>query len=79
LHTGFTPDEMQKDLKEKQGILDWMVKQKIRDITSVGRVIAEYYLDESKIMGLVEKSKRPEWFVEKEAVEEWLLQKKRKN
>ncbi|HIH21669.1 MAG TPA: Flp pilus assembly complex ATPase component TadA [Candidatus Diapherotrites archaeon] len=70
LHTGFTPDEMQKDLEKKRSVLEWMVKQKIRDITSVGRVIAEYYLDESKIMGLVEKSKRPEWFVEKEAVEE---------
>ena len=70
LHTGFTADEMQQDLKEKQQILDWLVKQRIRDITSVGRVIAEYYLDSSRILGLVEKGKRPDWFVERKVLQE---------
>lgn len=70
MHTGFTPDEMQADLKQKKEILDWLVKNKIRDISSVGRVIAEYYLDTSSITSLVEKNKIPSWFVEKRVVAE---------
>lgn len=62
MHTGFTPDEMQKDLSEKKGILDWLYKNKIRDISSVGRVIAEYYLDSSGILSLVGKNRLPAWF-----------------
>jgi len=65
MHTGFTPDEMQKDLADKKSILEWLVKNRIRDIASVGRVIAEYYLDSSQIMSLVEKNRMPAWFERK--------------
>ncbi len=45
LHTGFSAGELNQNLNEKQKVLEWMVKQKIRDINDVGKIMAEYYSD----------------------------------
>ncbi|MFH1649013.1 MAG: type II/IV secretion system ATPase subunit [Candidatus Woesearchaeota archaeon] len=50
LYTGLTLLDIQKDLKEKEKILDYMIKNNIDTIDSVGRVIAEYYTDRANLM-----------------------------
>lgn len=43
LHTGYTTQELTKNLADKEKILNWMRKEKIRDINQVGAVMAQYY------------------------------------
>lgn len=49
-HTGMSYTEIQKDLKERQDILNWLVKNDIRDIYSVGKAISDYYLDKDSLI-----------------------------
>ncbi len=50
LHTGFTAQELNENLHEKEKVLEWMVKEKIRDINEVGRIMASYYSDPETIL-----------------------------
>ncbi|MEK6970617.1 MAG: ATPase, T2SS/T4P/T4SS family [archaeon] len=50
LHTGYTAGELTQNLAEKEKVLQWMVKEKIRDINQVGSVMAEYYSDPAAIL-----------------------------
>ena len=61
LHTGFTRDEINKDLREKQQILEWMVNNNLRSITQVGQTFAKYYSDPASIVSLAQKNKVPDW------------------
>jgi len=53
MHTGMSQAAVQKDLKEKQEILAWLVEKNIRDIYNVGKVISEYYFDKEFILRTV--------------------------
>ncbi len=55
LHTGFSQDEIQKDLKEKETVLLWMEKKGISDISSVGKIIANYYNDKKALIETIKK------------------------
>ena len=60
LFTGNSRNEINKDIKEKEKILKWMVKQQIKTIDGVGRVMAEYYTNQRDLMKYVNKgSKMP--------------------
>jgi len=50
LYTGMTVKEMKLDLLEKTKILKWMVNKKYFDINQVGRITADYYMDNEKII-----------------------------
>ncbi len=50
LHTGYTAQELNQNLKEKQQILEWMQKEKIRDINDVGQIMAQYYSEPETIL-----------------------------
>lgn len=50
LHTGYTAQELAQNLFEKQRVLEWMGKQKIRDINEVGKIMAEYYSEPETIL-----------------------------
>jgi flagellar protein FlaI len=50
LHTGYTAQELAQNLTEKQRVLEWMGKQKIRDINDVGKIMAEYYSDPDAVL-----------------------------
>ncbi|MEM0359867.1 MAG: ATPase, T2SS/T4P/T4SS family [Candidatus Diapherotrites archaeon] len=56
LHTGMNVMEIKKEILEKQKILDWMVDKKIKDVNSVGRVVAEYYNDPDRVIEIVRKN-----------------------
>ncbi|MFH1636818.1 MAG: ATPase, T2SS/T4P/T4SS family [Candidatus Woesearchaeota archaeon] len=44
-HTGMSQSEINKNLEDKRAILAWLIKNNIRDIENVGKIIKEYYLD----------------------------------
>ncbi|MCK4521823.1 MAG: CpaF family protein [Nanoarchaeota archaeon] len=58
-HTGMTLNEMNKDLLDKQKILGWMIKRKIRDMHSVGKVIREYYINPENVIRIAAKNMDP--------------------
>mgnify|MGYP001568951750 FL=1 len=58
LHTGLSKDDLESDLHEKEKILNWMVKNDIHDISDVGKVIANYYLDREATLKMIEKNKK---------------------
>ncbi len=45
LYTGMNKEEINKDLKEKQEILKWLVKNDITDIHEIGLIFAKYYTE----------------------------------
>ncbi|MBN2566635.1 Flp pilus assembly complex ATPase component TadA [Candidatus Woesearchaeota archaeon] len=53
LYTGSTPREINYALKEKVSILKYLVKQQVEDIDSVGRVMAEFYVNRLNLMRFV--------------------------
>jgi len=57
LHTGLLKDELLEDLKEKETVLNWMVKENIHKIGEVGKIIANYYLDKDSIIKKASKAK----------------------
>ncbi|MFH0922778.1 MAG: type II/IV secretion system ATPase subunit [Candidatus Micrarchaeota archaeon] len=56
LHTGMTINEINADLKEKQEMLKYMMKNKIRQVNDVGKVVACYYRDRERTNKLVERN-----------------------
>jgi len=60
LHTGMDDDEIQKDLKEKEMILEWMLDNNIKTVNTVGKVVADYYHDRERVMKIVKSNKGPQ-------------------
>ena len=59
LHTGLSPAELNRELKLKKAILDWIVKFGIRKINDVGKVMAMYYMEPQEVIQAVLDGKRP--------------------
>lgn len=57
LYTGFTERQITADLKEKEKILKYLVKNNVDTVDGVGRVMAEYYTDKKNLMKFVSKNK----------------------
>lgn len=57
LYTGLTRNEINNDLKEKIGVLQYLIKQNIQGVNEVGRIIAEYYTDKENLMKFVKINK----------------------
>lgn len=53
MHTGLTTAEINKNLLEKQKVLEWLLDKQIKDVESVGRVVSEYYRDKDTILDVV--------------------------
>ncbi|PIT84501.1 hypothetical protein COU37_03165 [Candidatus Micrarchaeota archaeon CG10_big_fil_rev_8_21_14_0_10_45_29] len=49
LHTGMTKEQINKDNKKRQIILEWMIKNKITDIDAVGNIFSLYYSNPDEI------------------------------
>ncbi|MEM3373724.1 MAG: type II/IV secretion system ATPase subunit [Candidatus Woesearchaeota archaeon] len=58
LFTGFSDSEIKKDLKEKEAVLDYLIKQNIDTVDGVGRIMAEYYTNKDNLMKYVKSNKR---------------------
>ncbi len=49
LYTGLSGDSLDKDLKRKVKVLNWMVKNNIENVDDVGAIISKYYRGKLKI------------------------------
>ncbi|MBR9707205.1 MAG: CpaF family protein, partial [Candidatus Diapherotrites archaeon] len=63
LHTAMTRRELDADLKTKEGILKWLVKNKVSKIGDVGRIMATYYSDPDFIVKNVAKGAKPSFIL----------------
>ncbi len=59
-YTGFSKNMLERDLKEKIKILNWMVRQNINSVDDVGKVMAEYYAKKESLMRMVNANKKIE-------------------
>jgi flagellar protein FlaI len=57
LFTGFTRNEINRSLKEKEAVLKWLAKKNINTVDGVGRTMAEYYTNEDNLMECVRKNR----------------------
>jgi hypothetical protein len=57
LYTGLTDSEVQAEIVEKQRIIEYLVRQRIMDVDSVGRIIAEYYTNKENLLRYVKADK----------------------
>src|SRR3989344_5168945 len=53
--TGFTAQEVNQDLREKSIILSWLAKKKIDGVDDIGKIIATYYRDKTRVLELIKK------------------------
>jgi archaeal flagellar protein FlaI len=56
LHTGMTQKEINKDLKDKENILLWMIKNKISNINEVGKLMSMYYQNPENLIKAYKKN-----------------------
>ncbi|MCK5234644.1 MAG: type II/IV secretion system ATPase subunit, partial [Candidatus Aenigmarchaeota archaeon] len=66
LFTGMDETEIERNLKDKETILKWMLDNNIKDVNAVGKVFAEYYKDEKKITALAKSNGKPEEILDPE-------------
>ena len=52
-HTGLTLPQIEKDMLQKQKILDWMVANNIRHVDAVGELIRGYYIDPESVLSKI--------------------------
>jgi flagellar protein FlaI len=57
LYTGYSDSEIRREIKEKQQVIEYLVKQDIKDVDSVGLVVAEYYTNKENLMRFVRANK----------------------
>ena len=57
LFTGFTRNELNRSLMEKEAILKWLAKNNVNTVDTVGRVMAEYYTNKDNLMSYVKRNK----------------------
>ncbi|MFH1403724.1 MAG: type II/IV secretion system ATPase subunit [Candidatus Altiarchaeota archaeon] len=56
LHTGMTRPDIERDLGEKEAVLQWMVKENKKSLDDVGEVMDLYYKDKEGLLKMVRDS-----------------------
>jgi len=69
MHTGMSVKEIAGDLKKKEKILDWMVKNDVNTVDGVGKLVAEYYRDSGNILKIINKDEKAEKLIPKNLLE----------
>jgi len=69
MHTGMSVAEIEKNIKEKERILNWMVKNHVNTVDGVGKLIAEYYRDPKNVLSIVNKNEKVEKLIPKHLLE----------
>jgi hypothetical protein len=49
----YVSEEINEDLAQKKKILNWMIKNKIRELNDLGKVMNLYYSDKDRLMKLI--------------------------
>ena len=60
MHTGMTMKEIREDLDDKKAILSYMLERGINSVNEVGKVVAAYYRDKSRVTEGVRKKTPPQ-------------------
>nr|MCK4929806.1 type II/IV secretion system ATPase subunit [Nanoarchaeota archaeon] len=58
LYTGMSDSQIKQDLKEKEKVINYMVKHNIVSVDDVGRIVAEYYTNKNNLMRFVNANKK---------------------
>jgi archaeal flagellar protein FlaI len=58
LYTGMSDSEISRDLKEKEQVLNYLVKNQVTDVDAVGRILAEYYTNKDNLMKFVRANRK---------------------
>jgi flagellar protein FlaI len=58
-HTGLDKKEIKNEILVKKEILDWMVRNKIRQVEDVGKILNRYYMEQDAVIEAVKKNKPP--------------------
>jgi flagellar protein FlaI len=66
MHTGMSDTEIKKTLKEREKVLNWIVKNNVNTVNGVGKVIAEYYSNKEELLKIVNKNEKPEKIIPKD-------------
>jgi len=69
MHTGMTTKEIENDLKNKEMILNWMVKNNVNTVDGVGKLVAEYYRNPKNVLDIVYKNEKVEKLIPKRLME----------
>ncbi len=69
LYSGMSHKEIQENLKEKEAVLEWMAENKITNVNDVGKIIATYYRNEDRVLGLIKKHGKPEEVLSEKKIE----------
>ncbi len=56
-NTGMDEREIEKRLKFKEAVFDWLIKHKIRDLQSFGKLMNLYYTDKEKLQDVLKNNK----------------------
>ncbi len=56
MYTGMTDKDFEDDIQNKIAVLNWMKKNNVKTINSVGKVFAEYYKNDKRIISLAKKN-----------------------
>ncbi|MBD3155022.1 MAG: hypothetical protein GF368_00015 [Candidatus Aenigmarchaeota archaeon] len=56
-YSGFSYEEVQNEMKNKRKVLDWIIKQEIKDMDMIGGIIAEYYKNKDLVLNIVDGKK----------------------
>lgn len=59
MRSGMSTKEMEADILEKEEILKWMLKNNVRDITDVGKIVSTYYIERNFVTDTVKKNLTP--------------------
>ena len=70
-HTGLSEREIMDNIKEKQNVLNWMVKHDVRDIQSVGLIMKLYYLGSEELVKQINKNVDPKIILKDKENKKW--------
>lgn len=57
LYAGMGEKEIEEDIEEKMGVLDWMTKKGYDGVDQVGHIVSNYYTNADEILDAVKKGK----------------------
>ncbi len=57
LYSGMDEKEIESDIEQKVGILNWMVKNNYDDVDQVGKIVSHYYVEPQEILDAVSKNR----------------------
>ncbi|MEA3255653.1 MAG: ATPase, T2SS/T4P/T4SS family [Candidatus Altiarchaeota archaeon] len=62
-HTGFSVDDVKNEIEMKKKILEWLVKNNIRQAENVGKIMNRYYVDKETVLDVVNNDRSPKGLV----------------